>query len=58
MFLIVSRSGRPVYDPDLLRLNPNPQKPVSDSCRVRGLGQTLTPLTNIFGPSSQKKNNK
>ena len=43
-FLIVSLSGQPVYDPNLLRSNPNPKKPVSSSCRVRGLGQTLTPL--------------
>ena len=37
-------SGRPVYDPNPLRPNPNPKKPVSGSCRVRGLGRTLTPL--------------
>ena len=43
-FLIVSLSGRPVYDPNPLRSNPNPKKPVSDSCHVRGLGWTLTPL--------------
>ena len=43
-FLIVSLSGRPVYDPNLLRPNPNPKKPVSGSCRVRGLSRTLTPL--------------
>ena len=43
-FLIVSLSGRPVYDPNSLRSNPNPKKPVSDSCHVRGLGWTLTPL--------------
>ena len=45
MFLIVSLSGRPVYDPNPLRPNPNPKKPVLGSCRVRGLGQTLTPLS-------------
>ena len=37
-------SGRPVYDPNPLRPNPNPEKSVSGSCRVRGLGRTLTPL--------------
>ena len=40
-------SDRPVYDPNPLRPNPNPKKPVSGSCRVRGLGQTLTPLDGI-----------
>ena len=44
MFLIVLLSGRPVYDPNPLRPNPNLEKPVSGSCRVRGLGRTLTPL--------------
>ena len=48
MFLIMSLLGRPVYDPNPLKPNPNPQKHVSGSCRVRGLGQTLTPL----GPGS------
>ena len=43
-FLIMSLSGWPVYDPNPLRPNPNPKKPVSGSCRVRGLGWTLTPL--------------
>ena len=43
-FLIVSLLGRPVYDPNPLRPNPNPKKSVSGSCRVRGLGRTLTPL--------------
>ena len=43
-FHIVSLSGWPVYDPNPLRSNPNPKKPVSGSCRVRGLGQTLTPM--------------
>ena len=43
-FLIVSLSGRPVYDPNPLRFNPNPKKSVSGSCRVHGLGRTLTPL--------------
>ena len=43
-FLIVSLSGWPIYDPNPLRPNPNPKKPVSGSCHVRGLGQTLTPL--------------
>ena len=43
-FLIVLLSGRPVYDPNPLRPNPNPKKPVSGSCRVHGLGRTLTPL--------------
>ena len=44
-FLIVSLTDRPVYDPNLLRSNPNPKKPVSGSCRVHGLGRTLTPLS-------------
>ena len=43
-FLIVLLSGRPVYDPNSLRPNPNPEKLVSGSCRVRRLGRTLTPL--------------
>ena len=43
-FLIVSLTGWPVYDPNPLRPNPNPKKPVSGLCRVCGLGQTLTPL--------------
>ena len=30
-FLIVLRSGQPVYDPNLLRPNPNMQKPMSCS---------------------------
>ena len=47
-FLIVSLSGRPVYDPNSLRPNPNPKKPVLGSCRVHGLGQTLTPLTSMI----------
>ena len=44
-FFIVSLSGRPVYDQNPLRPNPNPKKPVSGSCCVRGLGRTLTPLS-------------
>ena len=44
MFFIVLHSGRPVYNPNLLRPNPNPQKPVSSLCHVHGLGRTLTPL--------------
>ena len=43
-FLIVSLSSRPVYDSNPLRLNPNPKKRVSGSCRVCELGRTLTPL--------------
>ena len=43
-FLIVSLSGQPIYDPNPLRLNPNPKKPVSGSCRVHGLDRTLTLL--------------
>ena len=31
--------------PNPLRSNPNPKKLVLGSCRVRGLGRTLTPLT-------------
>ena len=52
-FLIVLLSGWPVYDPNPLRPNPNPEKPVSGSCRVRGLGRTLTPLSeSVFVPST------
>ena len=40
----MSLSDRPVYDPNPLRPNPNPKKHVSSSCRVRGLGRTLTTL--------------
>ena len=43
-FFIVSLSGWPVYDPNPLRFNHNPKKPVLGSCRVHGLGRTLTPL--------------
>ena len=48
-FLIMLFSDQPVYDPDSLRPNPNPQKPVLDSYRVRGLGRILTPLLNNQG---------
>ena len=44
-FLIMLLSGWPVYDPNPLRPNPNLKKPMLGSCRVRGLGQTLTLLT-------------
>ena len=48
----MSLSGRPVYDPNPLKPNINPKKSVSGSCRVHGLGRTLTPLSiglgNIF----------
>ena len=37
----------PINDPNPLRPNPNPQKPVLGSCRVRGLGWTLTSLTDM-----------
>ena len=47
-FLIVSLSGQSVYDPNPLRPNPNPKKPVLGLCRVRGLGRILTPLIPIF----------
>ena len=40
----MSLSGQPIYDPNPLRSNPNLKKPVSGSCRVCGLGRTLTPL--------------
>ena len=40
-------SGQPVYDPNLLRPNPNPKKPVSGLCRVRELGRALTALSTI-----------
>ena len=43
-FLIMSRLGWHVYDPNPLRPNPNPQKLVLGSCRVRRMGWTLTPL--------------
>ena len=48
----MSLSGQPVYDPNPLRPNPNPKKPVSGSCCVRGLGRILTPLTahKIYDP--------
>ena len=45
-FLSYRFSGRPVHDLNSLRPNPNPQKPVSGSCRVCVLGRTLTPLIN------------
>ena len=48
-FLIVSLLSRPVYDPNPLRSNPNPKKPISGLYRVRGLGRTLTPLHEIYG---------
>ena len=38
------RADRPIYDPNPLKPNPNPKKPVLGSCRVHGLGRTLTPL--------------
>ena len=44
MFFIMLLSGRPVYDPNSLRPNPNQKKPVSGSCCVRRLGRTLIPL--------------
>ena len=40
-------SGQPVYDPNLLRPNTNPKKPVSSLCCVRGLGRALTALSTI-----------
>ena len=46
-FLIVSLSGRSIYDPNSLRPNPNPKKHMSGSCRVHGLGRTLTPLCQL-----------
>ena len=54
-FLIVSVLGWPIYDPNPLRPNPNPKKPVSGSCRVRGLGRTLTPLFNMPGVYDKSK---
>ena len=50
MFLIVSLSGRPVYDPNSLRFNLNPQKSMSCSCRIRELGQIFTSLFLGVGP--------
>lgn len=44
IFLIMSISNRPIYDPNSLRPNLNLQKPVSCSCCVRRLGRTLIPL--------------
>ena len=46
MFLIVSLLGRPDYDPNPLRSNPNPKTPVSGLCHVHGLDRTMTPLEN------------
>ena len=40
----MSLSSQLIYDPNLLRPNSNLKEPVSDLCRVRGLGRTLTPL--------------
>ena len=51
-FLIVLLLGWPVYDPNQLRSNPNPKKPMSGSCRVRGLGRALTALQRtMYGQS-------
>ena len=41
---IVSLSSWSVYDPNPLRPNPDPQKPVLSLCHVCGLGRILTPL--------------
>ena len=66
LFLIVSFSNQSIYDPNLLRPNPNSQKLMSSSCHVHGLGWILTPLIAhqtigrkkkkfwIFGPNSSK----
>ena len=43
-------SGRPVYDPNSLRFNLNPQKSMSCSCRICELGQTFTSLFLGVGP--------
>ena len=43
-FLIMSLSARPVYDLNPLSSNPNLKKLMSNLCRVRRLGRTLTPL--------------
>ena len=37
-FLNVSRLGQPVYNPNLLRPNPNLQKPMLGWCHVREFG--------------------
>ena len=37
-------SSQPVYGPNPLRPNLDPQKLVLGSCRVHGSGPTLTPL--------------
>ena len=55
-FLIVLLSGRPIYDPNPLRLNPNPEKPMLGSCRVRRFGRTLTPL--LTAHKAQRRNVK
>ena len=47
-FLIMSLLGRPVYDPNPLRSNPNPKKSVSGSCHVRKLDWTLTALITTY----------
>ena len=44
----MSLLGRPVYDPNPLRPNPNLQKLMLSSCCVRGLGRTLTLLNAAF----------
>ena len=43
-FLIVSLLGRPIYDPNSLKSNPNPKNPVSSLYRVHELGHVLTTL--------------
>ena len=56
LFLFVSRLGQPVYDLNLLRPNPNPQKPVSGSCHVRELGRILTPVWRSLTGQSEYSN--
>ena len=54
-FPIVSLLGQPIYDPNPLRPNFNSEKPMSSSCRVRGLDQILTLLCSTQLASQQRK---
>ena len=51
LFLIVSLFGRPVYDPNLLRPNPNLQKPMLSSCHVRMSSSCHVRGSNIETPT-------
>ena len=56
-FFIMSLLGWPIYDPNPLSSNPNPQKPVSGLCRVCKLGWTLTPLLKSQAIMTHSKGN-